>query len=104
MKPDLRIRVIPAIGDVPAARWDACANPGEGPSTVSVNLLSRPATSVGVEEAPRPDTPLASQAPRASQAALQAPLAPHAAPGLDLGSSNETPRSEQQASADGAFN
>src|SRR5262245_1566581 len=26
--PDLQIRVIPAIGDVPAAAWDACANPG----------------------------------------------------------------------------
>ncbi|HML14562.1 MAG TPA: GNAT family N-acetyltransferase [Xanthobacteraceae bacterium] len=27
---DLRIRVVPAIRDVPAAAWDACANPGEG--------------------------------------------------------------------------
>ena len=28
--PDLQIRVIPTIGDVPAAAWDACANPGLG--------------------------------------------------------------------------
>src|SRR5205809_4491410 len=27
MKQDLRIRVLPAIADVPAAAWDACANP-----------------------------------------------------------------------------
>src|ERR1700730_1608734 len=27
---DLRIRVVPAIRDVPSAAWDACANPGEG--------------------------------------------------------------------------
>ena len=27
---DLRIRVVPAIRDIPAAAWDACANPGEG--------------------------------------------------------------------------
>jgi predicted N-acyltransferase len=26
---DLRIRVVPAIRDIPAAAWDACANPGE---------------------------------------------------------------------------
>ena len=26
---DLRIRVIPSIAEVPAAAWDACANPGE---------------------------------------------------------------------------
>jgi predicted N-acyltransferase len=26
---DLRIRVVPAIRDVPSAAWDACANPGE---------------------------------------------------------------------------
>jgi len=24
---DLRIRVVPAIADIPAAHWDACANP-----------------------------------------------------------------------------
>ena len=24
---ELRIRVVPAIGDVPAAQWDGCANP-----------------------------------------------------------------------------
>ncbi|HXW25018.1 MAG TPA: GNAT family N-acetyltransferase, partial [Xanthobacteraceae bacterium] len=27
---DLRIRVVPAIRDIPAAAWDACANPGDG--------------------------------------------------------------------------
>src|SRR3954452_5786055 len=27
MSTDLRIRVISAIGDIPAAAWDACANP-----------------------------------------------------------------------------
>src|ERR1700741_2623285 len=27
MDKDLRIRVLPAIADVPAAAWDACANP-----------------------------------------------------------------------------
>src|ERR1043166_4142214 len=27
MTEDLRIRVLPAIADVPAAAWDACANP-----------------------------------------------------------------------------
>jgi predicted N-acyltransferase len=27
---DLRIRVVPAVRDIPAAAWDACANPGDG--------------------------------------------------------------------------
>jgi len=27
MMSDLRIRVLPAIADIPAAAWDACANP-----------------------------------------------------------------------------
>jgi len=106
MKPDLRIRVIPAISDIPAARWDACANPGKGPLTVSVNLPSRPATGLG-DEAPVPDALLASQAPlasQASQAAMQVPLAPHSGPGLDSGSPNEAARSERRASADGIFN
>src|ERR1041384_1654650 len=26
---ELRIRVVPAIRDIPSAAWDACANPGE---------------------------------------------------------------------------
>ncbi len=28
-KSDLRIRVFPAIADIPRAAWDACANPAE---------------------------------------------------------------------------
>ena len=30
---ELRIRVVPAIRDVPSAAWDACANPGEAAPT-----------------------------------------------------------------------
>src|ERR1041384_1513656 len=29
---DLRIRVVPAIADIPAAAWDACANPADAKS------------------------------------------------------------------------
>ena len=29
---DLRIRVVPAIADIPAAAWDACANPADSNS------------------------------------------------------------------------
>jgi uncharacterized protein len=32
MSPDLRIRVVPAIADIPAAAWDACANPADSRS------------------------------------------------------------------------
>ncbi|HKA70642.1 MAG TPA: GNAT family N-acetyltransferase [Xanthobacteraceae bacterium] len=42
---DLRIRVLPAIGDIAAAEWDACANP---PST-NANRFSRLADCVGSE-------------------------------------------------------
>jgi uncharacterized protein len=38
---DLRIHVIPAIRDVPAAAWDACANPGEvGPAGDGPSLMA----------------------------------------------------------------
>ena len=32
MSTDLRIRVVPAIADIPAAAWDACANPADSKS------------------------------------------------------------------------
>jgi len=38
---DLRIRVVPAIVDVSAADWDACANPGGRVSTAAPNRFSR---------------------------------------------------------------
>src|SRR5437868_681563 len=38
---DLRIRVVPAIGDVAAADWDACANPHRRASTTAGNGFSR---------------------------------------------------------------
>jgi predicted N-acyltransferase len=45
--PDLRIRVVPAIHDIAAAEWDACANPGA--STASTNGFSRLANCREVE-------------------------------------------------------
>ena len=30
---ELRVRVVPAIADIPAASWDACAGPGAGAAT-----------------------------------------------------------------------
>src|SRR6266850_690591 len=32
MSTDLRIRVVPAIADIPAAAWDACAGPADSKS------------------------------------------------------------------------
>jgi hypothetical protein len=41
---DLRIRVIPAIRDIPSAAWDACANPGAGePAGDNPPLVAEPA-------------------------------------------------------------
>jgi uncharacterized protein len=37
---DLRIRVVPAIRDIPAAAWDACANPGDGEAAAEGPPLS----------------------------------------------------------------
>src|ERR1041385_5290495 len=37
MTADLRIRVLPAIADVPAAAWDACANPNSKPQDFPYN-------------------------------------------------------------------
>ena len=36
---ELRVRVLPAIGDVPALTWDICANPGvhAGSSSTAYN-------------------------------------------------------------------
>src|SRR5262249_44753321 len=56
---DLRIRVLPAIGDIAAAEWDACANPA---STNAANRFSRAANCVGSEAisgvgSPTPPTP-----------------------------------------------
>jgi predicted N-acyltransferase len=36
MSTDLRIRVVPAIADIPAAAWDACANPADSNSQAIV--------------------------------------------------------------------
>src|SRR5882757_8378364 len=33
MSTELRIRIIPAIGDIPASAWDACANPAANPDS-----------------------------------------------------------------------
>jgi predicted N-acyltransferase len=59
-KSDLRIRVIPAIADIPRAAWDACANPGEIGSRSAAKRLGR------LAKCPEPES--------VSQAA--APLAP----------------------------
>ena len=41
---ELRIRVVPAIRDVPSAAWDACANPGEAaPAAEGPPLAAEPA-------------------------------------------------------------
>src|SRR3954469_12888610 len=37
MEKELRIRVLPAIADVPAAAWDACANPPSNPEDHAYN-------------------------------------------------------------------
>src|SRR6476660_937486 len=37
MDKELRIRVLPAIADVPAATWDACANPSSNTHDQSYN-------------------------------------------------------------------
>src|SRR5437763_13144041 len=37
MDQELRIRVLPAIADVPAAGWDACANPSSNPQKYHYN-------------------------------------------------------------------
>jgi predicted N-acyltransferase len=39
---ELRIRVVPAIGDVSGDAWDACANPGapDGPARIAANRFS----------------------------------------------------------------
>jgi uncharacterized protein len=52
-KLELRIRVIPAIGDVAAAAWDACANPGT--STARADRFSRLANCQEAESFSQPD-------------------------------------------------
>src|ERR1044072_1125707 len=37
MTDELQIRVVPAIADVPAAAWDACANPADAPEVCPYN-------------------------------------------------------------------
>src|ERR1044072_3271668 len=37
MKSELQIRVVPAIAEVPAAAWDACANPRSAPEVCPYN-------------------------------------------------------------------
>src|SRR5213596_3647922 len=37
METDLRIRVLPAIADIPAAAWDACANPNSNSQDYAYN-------------------------------------------------------------------
>jgi uncharacterized protein len=46
---DLRIRVLPAIADLPREQWDACANPGHPGSRSSANRFSRLAKSARPE-------------------------------------------------------
>jgi predicted N-acyltransferase len=56
---ELRIRVVPAIRDVPSAAWDACANPGEGaPAAEGPPLAAEPA----------PPCPAATQSSQAAEA------------------------------------
>jgi uncharacterized protein len=64
---ELRIRVVPAIRDIPAAAWDACANPGE------IKSLGEGAESV-CEDAP----PLPAAAESISQVEAYNPFISHA--------------------------
>src|ERR1043166_4853800 len=60
---DLRIRVIPALGDIAAEAWDACANPRASTSTSARNRLSLLANCAEAESDSQPHDP-ASLAPR----------------------------------------
>ncbi len=60
-KSDLRIRVIPAIADIPRAAWDACANPGEPGSRSAAKRLGR------LEKCPESESASQSSAPLAPQ-------------------------------------
>jgi hypothetical protein len=73
---DLRIRVLPAIVDVAAAEWDACANPG---------AQARTSTDAAKRLAGLANCPEAVPTPRSCDAASPAPpevgsIAPSMAP------------------------
>jgi len=60
---DLRIRVIPALGDIAAEAWNACANPRANTSTSARNRLSLLANCAEAESDSQPHDPT-SLAPR----------------------------------------
>jgi uncharacterized protein len=92
---DLRIRVVPAIVDVSAAEWDACANPAGARASAgeSNRFFSRLANCAVAEAAFAP-----------SDAASLVPPRPH--PGIDSGSQRIEPIApvNAESSSQGAFN